>query len=68
MDKISVGEAAQGASVRQPNSAPVEQRGRAPRPVPNESQLQGSVPKTSVTSAFNTTINISFSEKYLKTL
>ena len=50
MDKISVGEAAQGASVRQPNSAPVEQRGRAPRPVPNESQLQGSVPKTSVTS------------------
>ena len=50
MDKISVGEAAQGASIRQPNSAPVEQRERAPRPVPNESQSQGSVPKTSITS------------------
>ena len=50
MDRISAGEASQGASIRQSNSVPAEQRERAPRPVPNESQLQGSVPKTSVTS------------------
>ena len=50
MDKISVGEAAQGASIRQPNSSPVEQRERAPRPVPNESLSQGSGPKTSIMS------------------
>ena len=50
MDKINVGEVAQGASIRQPNSASDEQRERAPRPAPNKSQLQGSVPKTSITS------------------
>ena len=50
MDRISAGEASQGASIRQSNSVPAEQRERAHRPVPNESQLQGSVPKTSVTS------------------
>ena len=50
MDKISVGEASQSAVIRQSNSAPVEQRERAPKPMENVSQSQSSVPKTSVTS------------------
>ncbi|MDB2365740.1 flagellar protein FlaG [Luminiphilus sp.] len=50
MDKISVGEASQAAAIRQSNSAPVEQRERAPRPVANVSQSQASVPNTSVRS------------------
>jgi flagellar protein FlaG len=50
MDKISVGDTSQAAAIRQSNSAPVEQRERAPKPMASVSQSQSSVPKTSITS------------------